>query len=653
MRTVQTTMPRESAPAAHPEPFCDRRPEESLDKLRTLRVLAAAVLFTLGVFLSALPRWGSYLLFIAAALAAGWELYFASVRSALARRVDEALPFALTSLLLLCVGLPEEGSAVVILAVIGQLLLQLAQDRSRRTISALADLRPIFATVLEEGQLQELRPDTVHVGQTILVRRQEYVPLDCRILDNATELDYSILTGSEESRHVEVGEEVPAGVFNLGNEFTARVLAEARDSTAWRLMDAVETGKKPDTPLERRLRRLWPLLLAGAGALALIVFLAETFFAKTGVQEAMERASVFLVLTAPLPVLIAIPLAYFAGIAGTARQGVLIRGPETVESLRRTQAAAFDKNGTMTTGAYHVAAVRSERLDARTFLQLAAMAEAGSRHAIAESLRAAAGQLPPKGTVRDFREFPGEGVYAAVGSIPVVVGSYPWMQRLGVRGLEMPVQTKAVYMAVKGIYAGCVELEETLRPDAGEAVNALLEQGCSRIALFSGDGRENASALAKALGLSEYYAELQPRDKQLRLREMKTGVGRSGTLLFVTGTQGAGFARSDADVTVTVGGLTRDEAVERADAVVLDGRPSQVGFAIFASRSIHRQCLLCCAVSGVVKLLFAALALFGAAPVWVAVTADFAAGAAMVLNAVRAYYLPAPPDLRALMRGER
>lgn len=653
MRTVQNIMPRENVPEAHLEPFCDRRPEESLDKLRTLRVLAAAVLFTLSVLLPGLPRWGSYLIFIAAALAAGWELYYGSVRSALARKLDERLPFALSSLLLFCAGLPEEGSAVAILAVIGKLLLRLAADRSRRTISALADLRPIFATVLEEGQLQELRPDMVHVGQTILVRRQEYVPLDCRILDSATELDYSILTGSSDPRPAGVGEEIPAGVFNLGQEFTARVLAEARDSTAWRLMNAVETGQKPDTPLERRLRRLWPLLLAGAGALALIVFLAEALFAQVGVQEALKRACVLLALTAPLPGLVAIPLAYFAGIAGTARQGVLIRGPETVEDLRRAQAAAFDKNGTMTTGAYHVAAVRSDRLDARTFLQLAALAESGSRHAIAESLRAAAGPLPPKGSVRDFREFPGEGVYASVGGIPVVVGSYSWMQRLGVRGLDLAIQTKAVYMAVKGIYAGCVELEETLRPDAGEAVNALLEQGCSRIALFSGDGRENASALAKALGLSEYYAELQPRDKQLRLREMKTGVGRSGALLFITGPQGAGFAKSDADVTITVGGLTRDEAVERADAVVLDGRPSQVAFSIFAARSIHRQCLLCCGVPAAVKLLFVVLGLFGVAPVWLAVTADFAAGAAMALNAVRAYYLPALPDLRALMRGER
>ena len=164
MRTVQNIMPRENVPEAHLEPFCDRRSEESLDKLCTLRVLAAAVLFTLSVLLPGLPRWGSYLIFIAAALAAGWELYYGSVRSALARKLDERLPFALSSLLLFCAGLPEEGSAVAILAVIGKLLLRLAADRSRRTISALADLRPIFATVLEEGQLQELRPDMVHVG---------------------------------------------------------------------------------------------------------------------------------------------------------------------------------------------------------------------------------------------------------------------------------------------------------------------------------------------------------------------------------------------------------------------------------------------------------------------------------------------------------
>lgn len=633
-------------------PYCDQELTDGLQKARILCILAGAVLFALCLLLSALPTWGKWIFLIAAATIAGFDVYRNAVQQIRSKQFSGAFLYSLASILLLVSGSYVEGVGVILLLAVGEIILDLAKRRCCRVVSTLADSRPIFAVVYQEdGGMAEVHPREVAVGQTILVQKNEYVPLNCRILDGNTELDYSIFTGCDESCAAQIGDEIPAGVFNLGSDFTATVTQRAENSTAWRLMAAVEASAAESSNFEKHFRRLWHHVTLGAIAAASFT-LVICLIARLGAQESICRAVALLVLAGSFSPVVLIPLVYFSGISGAARQGVLFKKASAVDILAQTQAVVFDKAGTVTRDEYQISAVTSVRMDDKMFLQIAALAEGDSQHPIAAAIREAAGPLPTSLPVQVHREHPGLGVSVLINGVVVTLGSFSWMQQLGVQGLKQPSLHKSVYMAIQGTYAGCAELGEAVNVEAEEAIFALGKAGCDRIAVLSGGSGESCSDLAKAIGVSEYYAECQSEDKEKRLRDIKSGIGLHGKLLYVVGRLRQNIRATAADLCLSMDGLTLDGAAVSADIVALDGKLTKVPFAIQAALSIRRQVKLDCTIVCGAKLVLTILAVVGVLPIWGAVTADFAVGIAIALKCNRAYYLPSQPDWKALVRGE-
>ena len=639
------------APVTSQIPSCDRDPADGLQKTRIVRILIGAILFALALLALKMPAWGKWLLLIAAAVCAGFDVYLRAVRQALSRRFAAAFLYGISSVLLFVCGRGAEGAGVMLLVSAGEVLLDLVKQHSRRMVSEMADPRPVLVNLCrDDGGTLEVSPAEVAEGQRILVQKDEYVPLDCCALDDGLLLDYSILTGCDEGRSAKAGDQIPAGVFNLGDAFTARVIRPADDSAAWKILAAVESAAAAPSQFEKRFRRLWGYVTLGALAAALITLIV-CLAAKLGAQESISRAVSLLVLGSACTPLALIPVVYFSGIAGTARRGVLVKSAAAMDTLSQTQAVVFDKTGTVTLDRYQVSSVSSSRMEDKMFLQIAALVENGSAHPIARAICNAAGKLPATLPITDCREHPGLGVSAQVNGITVTLGSFSWMQQMEVKGLGQACLQKAVYMAVQGIYAGYVVLEETVNPEAEAAIYALGEAGCDRIALFSDDSRDNCSDLAKAVGIAEYYAECQSKDKQSRLQDIHAGLGARGSLLYVTGSNHRSPADTAADLRLSMDGLEHITD-SGADIIALDDKLTKVPFVIQAALSIRRQVKIGCACVCGAKLVLALLAVLGILPVWLVVTADFAVGVAAALRGTRAYQLPSQPDWKALLRGD-
>lgn len=640
----------DSEPATSHIPYCDRDLADGLQKTRILRILIGAVLFTLALLLLKMPVWGKWLFLIAAAVCAGVDIYLRAVRQALSRHFAADFLYGVSSVLLFVCGRGAEGASVILLVSTGAVLLDLTKRHSRRMISEKADLRPVFVNLCQDdGSTIEISPNEVAEGQRILVQKDEYVPLDCCALDDGLLLDASILTGCDEGRNANAGDQIPAGVFNLGKAFTASVIRQAEDSAAWKVMAAVESAASAPGRFEKRFRRIWSYVTLGVLGATLITLIA-CLATKLGVQESVVRAASLLVLGNACAPLALISVVYFSGIAGTARQGVLVRTASAMDVLSQTQAVVFDKVGTVTMNHYRVVSVSSTRMEDELFLQIAALIEDGSSHPIAQAIRNAAGKLPPTLPIDDYRVHPGLGVSAQVNGVTVTLGSFSWMKQMEVKGLEQAGSQKAVYMAFQGIYAGCVVLEETVNAEAAAAIYALGEAGCERIALLSCDSRNNCSELAKTIGITEYYAECQSKDKQSHLQDIRTRLGNRGSLLYVVGSHHRN--REDAaDLHLSMDGLEHITDTT-ADIIALDDKLTKVPFVIQAALSIRRQTKIGCACVCGAKLVLALLAVLGILPVWLIVTADFAVGIAAVWRGTCAYRLPGQPDWKALLRGE-
>ena len=565
----------------------------------------------------------------------GWDILWKAVRNIGRGQVfDENFLMCVATIGALVLGEYSEAVGVMLFYQVGELFQSYAVGKSRKSIAQLMDIRPDVANVEREGQILEVDPEEVAVGEVIVIRPGEKVPLDGVVIEGASALNTAALTGESAPRDVAAGGELLSGCVNLTGLLKARVTKEFGQSTVAKILDLVENAAAKKAKAENFITRFakyyTPAVVFAALALAVIPSL---FTGDWSVW--VHRALTFLVISCPCALVISIPLSFFGGIGGASAQGILVKGGSYLELLARTETVVFDKTGTLTQGVFEVTAlVPAPGVEEHTLLEAAALAEAHSGHPIAQSLRRASGGDIDPGRVTDVEEIPGRGVSALVDGRRVLAGNEKLMQREGVAFQPCGQAGTIVHVAREGQYLGCAVIADQVKPTAPAAVQALKERGI-RTVMLTGDSRAVGEAVAARLGLDQVYTQLLPGDKVDRLEELLRSKSARGVVAYVGDGVNDAPVLSRADVGIAMGAMGSDAAIEAADVVLMDDDPAKLS----AAMDIARKCL------GIVKqnIVFALgvkgacliLGAFGMASMWEAVFADVGVAVIAILNATR------------------
>lgn len=617
---------------------------------KLFRIIVAALLLVVAVLIVhnlELPVWQQLLIFLVPYLVAGYDVLGEALEGIMEREpFNEDLLMSIATLGALFIGfLPgaatefPEAVFVMLFFQVGELFEHYAEDRSRKSIAELMDIRPDVAHVEREGGVQTVEPTSVSVGEIIEVRPGERVPMDGCILEGETTLDTVALTGESVPRMAHPGDSIISGSVNLTGVLKVRVEKTFGESTASKIIDLVENAgehkSKSETFIARFAKVYTPIVVYVAIALALLPPLFAENFA-TAFPVWLNRALTFLVVSCPCALVISIPLTFFGGIGGASRRGILIKGSNYMDALSKVDTVVFDKTGTLTRGVFKVTAIHPEQCDEEQLLHLAAHVERFSTHPIAVSLREAYSHEQDGCTVEQVEEVSGQGVRAVVNGKTVCVGNTKMMEQLQVRFHPCELVGTIVHVAVEGEYIGHIVISDEMKSDAREAVAALKAAGVRRTVMLTGDRREVGEDVAKQLGLDEVHTELLPAEKVERVEALLEAKADGQSLIFVGDGMNDAPVLARADVGMAMGGLGSDAAIEAADVVIMDDKPSKVALAIALARRTVGIAMQNAWFAIGVKVLVLFLAAFGIATMWMAVFADVGVMVLAVLNAMRA-----------------
>lgn len=617
---------------------------------KLFRIIVAALLLVVAVLIVhnlELPVWQQLLIFLVPYLVAGYDVLGEALEGIMEREpFNEDLLMSIATLGALFIGfLPgaatefPEAVFVMLFFQVGELFEHYAEDRSRKSIAELMNIRPDVAHVEREGGVQTVEPTSVSVGEIIEVRPGERVPMDGCILEGETTLDTVALTGESVPRMAHPGDSIISGSVNLTGVLKVRVEKTFGESTASKIIDLVENAgehkSKSETFIARFAKVYTPIVVYVAIALALLPPLFAENFA-TAFPVWLNRALTFLVVSCPCALVISIPLTFFGGIGGASRRGILIKGSNYMDALSKVDTVVFDKTGTLTRGVFKVTAIHPEQCDEEQLLHLAAHVERFSTHPIAVSLREAYSHEQDGCTVEQVEEVSGQGVRAVVNGKTVCVGNTKMMEQLQVRFHPCELVGTIVHVAVDGEYFGHIVISDEMKSDAREAVAALKAAGVRRTVMLTGDRREVGEDVAKQLGLDEVHTELLPAEKVERVEALLKAKADGQSLIFVGDGMNDAPVLARADVGMAMGGLGSDAAIEAADVVIMDDKPSKVALAIALARRTVGIAMQNAWFAIGVKVLVLFLAAFGIATMWMAVFADVGVMVLAVLNAMRA-----------------
>ena len=604
------------------------------------RILAGLLLFAVALYFRLVPLDGaaqslSLILFLAAYLLAGADILWRAVRTIASGQVfDENFLMSVATIGAFVLGEYPEGTAVMLFYQIGELFQSLAVSKSRRSIAALMDIRPDSANLLRDGQVVSVDPEEVAVGQQIVIRPGERVPLDGVVEEGISTLDTSALTGESVPRDVGPGEPVISGCINQTGLLTVRVSREFGESTVSKILELVETAADKKSPSEafitRFARYYTPTVVIGAVLLAIL----PPLLAGQAFSLWVERALIFLVISCPCALVVSVPLSFFGGIGGASKAGILVKGGNYLEALAHMETVVFDKTGTLTKGVFSVGEVWSETMERQELLRLAALAEANSSHPIAKSIQTAYGKPLDPALIGSVEELPGLGVRAVIEGKTVLAGNRRLMEGL-VLPDQLPVGT-LVHLGVDGVYAGYLLIGDVLKEDAHRAIARLKEEGIRTTVMLTGDEDAVGRQVAGDLGMDQVYTRLLPQDKVERVETLLREKSPKGTLAFVGDGINDAPVLARADLGIAMGGLGSDAAIEAADVVIMTDEPSKLAVAMGIGRRtlrIARQNVtFALGVKGIVLLLGA----LGYASMWMAVFADVGVTVLAILNAIRA-----------------
>ena len=616
--------------------------EEEGARGRIVKIIAAAVLLAAAILIEKKTSWAAWqylLLYLVPYLLVGWDtLKEAAEALAHGEALDENFLMSIATLGALAIGfLPEaetqfpEAVFVMLFFQLGELFEGIAEGRSRRSVAHLMDIRPDQANVERDGVLQSVPCESVAVGETVLVRPGERIPMDGIVLEGSSSLDTMALTGESVPREIAVGDEVLSGCVNLSGVLRIRTVKAFGESTASRILELVEHAAENKSRSEHfitRFARVYtPVVVGLAVLLALVPPLLGGVWATW-----IYRALMFLVVSCPCALVISVPLTFFGGIGGASRQGILVKGAAFLDTLSRVRSVVFDKTGTLTEGVFTVTAVHPEQLDERELLHLAAHVERHSTHPIAAALLQAYPEEQDDCSVSGIREYAGKGLTAEVNGRTVAVGNEKLMEMVGAAWRPCTHTGTLVHVALDGVYAGHIVIADRIKEDAARAVTELHAAGVRQVMMLTGDRQPIAETVADTLRLDGFRAGLLPEDKVRCVEEWLPG----GKLAFVGDGINDAPVLARADLGIAMGALGSDAAIEAADVVLMDDKPSKVALAIRIARRTLRiaQENMWFAVG--IKLAVLVLAACGVATLWMAVFADVGVTVLAVLNAMRA-----------------
>ena len=605
-------------------------------KKTLVRIILSAVLLVAAALI---PVDGivKLVLFLIPYAVIGWDVLWKAIRNIAHGQVfDENFLMAIATVGAFALGEYPEGVAVMLFYQVGELFQSYAVGRSRQSIAALMDIRPDYANIEQDGKLVQVDPEDVAVGDTIVIKAGEKIPLDGVVLEGSSAVDTAALTGESLPRDVDPGDDVVSGCINQSGLLKVRVTKVFGESTVAKILDLVENSSSKKARAENFITRFaryyTPVVVIGA---VLLAVLPPLLFGGDW-SDWLQRALIFLVISCPCALVISVPLSFFGGIGGASKQGILVKGSNYLEALAKTETVVFDKTGTLTKGTFQVTAVHPDRISEGELLELAALAESYSEHPISRSLREAYQKPVDASRVTDVEEISGHGVRAKVDGHDVYAGNGKWMDRIGASWRNCHRTGTVVHVAVDGEYAGHIVISDAVKPDAAAAIEALKREGVKKTVMLTGDIKAVGEAVAREIGIDEVHAELLPGDKVDQVERLLKNTSGKGKLAFVGDGINDAPVLSRADIGIAMGGLGSDAAIEAADIVLMDDKPSKLAVAVRISRKTLRIVRQNIVFALGIKLLFLALGAFGMANMWEAVFADVGVSVLAILNASRA-----------------
>ena len=610
-------------------------------KNRLLYIILSAVILIAAILTYSNVEWIGLVLFVVSYLVAGGDVLYKAVRNILHGRVfDENLLMTIATIGALCIGKYTEAVAVMLFYQVGELFQSYAIAKSRKSISELMNIRPDHANVKRGDTISTVDPDEVLIGELIVVKVGEKVPLDGEVIDGTSYLDTSALTGESVPREVSAGSEILSGCINLNGLLTVKVTKNFEESTVSKILDLVENASSKKSKSENFITKFARIYTPIVVVVALLLAVVPTLVLPGAIfSDWLYRALTFLVVSCPCALVISIPLSFFGGLGGASKKGILIKGSNYLEALAKTEIIVFDKTGTLTEGVFEVQDIRSVGITSDKLLELATYAENYSTHPISMSLKRSYGKDIDPSCVKNVKEIAGHGVIANVNDNTVAVGNGKLMNELGVSYLDDEIVGTILHVSVDGTYAGYISISDKLKPDAFEAVTKLKSKNVKKVVMLTGDSDLVGTRIAKKLNIDEVNTDLLPADKVEKVEELINQKSEKGILTFVGDGINDAPVLARADIGVAMGGMGSDAAIEAADVVIMTDEPSKIIDAIGISKRTLGIVYQNIAFALIVKIVVLILAAFGMANMWEAIFADVGVSIIAILNSFRALWV--------------
>ena len=603
-----------------------------------IKIILAFILFIIAIAIKFQREWINNIILIISYIIVGFEILIKAIRNIFRGKVfDENFLMSVATLGAFGIGEFPEAVAVMLFYQIGELFQSYAVDKSRKSIASLMDIRPDYANAYKNGEIEKVNPSEVKIGDTIIVKPGEKIPLDGHIIEGKTTLDTKALTGESLPREVTEGEDVLSGCINLDGLIKIEVTKEYGESTVSKILDLVENASNKKTKSENFITKFAKYYTPIVVIIALLLAIFPPLLIKgANFSDWVYRALSFLVVSCPCALVISIPLSFFGGIGGASKIGVLVKGSNYLESLANTEITVFDKTGTLTKGVFEVQKINAINMSEEELLKISAYAENFSNHPISKSIKKKYNKPIDEKQIIDYQEISGLGIIAKIGEKDVIVGNEKLMKEKQIDFTKSTDVGTILYIAIQGKYAGYILISDKIKDDAKYTIEQLKKNNIKQIVMLTGDKKDVGENVAKQIGIDKVYTELLPDGKVQKVEELLKTKSEKGKLVFVGDGINDAPVLALADIGIAMGGLGADSSIEAADIVIMTDEPSKIVNAIKLSKKTMKIVKENIIFAITIKILVLILSALGISTMWEAVFADVGVSIIAIINALRA-----------------